>query len=62
MKNRKCFITLNHINGWKVVLDYKYHIDCTKPIFNSDDITETGLSMCKSYCKNNDLEVIRICQ
>lgn len=62
MKNKKCFITLNKIDGWKVVLEHKNHVDCTKPIFNSKDLTNIGLNICKMYCKYNNLDVIRICQ
>ena len=58
---QKAFIVKNYSNGWKVVLDGK-HVDCTKPVYDSCDTTEIGLSLCRKYCTENDVLVIRECQ
>lgn len=58
---KKAYIILNHLKGWKVVLDGR-NVNCTKPIFNSRLTNNKGLEICKKFCKNNNIEVIRICQ
>ncbi len=58
---KKVYITLNHYEGWKVVLDGRV-VDSTKPIFHSMNITIKGLNMCRNFCKENNYEVIRECR
>ena len=61
MKKNKVYIVKNYIEGWRVVLDRK-HVDCTNPIFHSHDITEKGLQICREFCVENNLEIIRECK
>lgn len=58
---RKVYIIKNYIDGWKVVLDRK-HVDCSKPIYHSHNTSEYGLSLCKRYCVDNGLKIIRECR
>ena len=58
----KGYITLNYRTGWKVVLDANNHVDCSKPIYNSNDLSNAGLNLCQRYCKNNKINVIRVCK
>lgn len=59
---RKGYITLNYRTGWKVVFDVNNHVDCSKPIYNSNDLSNTGLNLCEQYCKNNKINIIRVCK
>lgn len=61
MRKVKVYIVKNSIEGYKIVKDDKKHIDCSKPliIFPFKDYS---LDDVKSYCTNNNLEVIRVCQ
>ena len=56
----KGYITKNHYEGWKVVLDGKI-VDCTNPIFHSHNVNNDGLQMCRNFCMENNIEVIREC-
>lgn len=60
MKKKKCYITLNVKDGWKVVLDGRV-VDCTKPLIQFG-LGEEELEKAKLFCSNSNLEVIRICK
>ena len=60
-KMKKAYITLNYLNGWKVVLD-GVHVDSTKPIFDSGLINDVGLKKCVEFCKNKNIRVIKVCK
>ena len=62
MAKRKAYITKNYVKGWKVILLDGRCVECTNTIFNSHDVTENGLKMCRDFCIGNNLEVIRECQ
>lgn len=56
---KKCYIALNTVKGWKIVLDGK-HVDCSNPVIQFG-LGDNELSRAKEFCKDNNLEVIRIC-
>ena len=58
---QKVYITKNCKNGWKVVAD-GCHVDCGNPLFDSCDTSVKGLVLCRKYCAENNLFVIRECQ
>lgn len=58
---QKAFIVKNYNKGWKVLLNDR-HIDLAKPIYDSCDKTEVGLTLCRKYCAENGIAVIRECQ
>lgn len=58
---KKVYIVKNYFTGWKVVADGTI-VDCVNPIFDSHDTSEKGLKMCRKFCKENNLEVIRECK
>lgn len=63
IKNKKkAYIILNYLNGWKVVLDDVRVVDCTKPIFDSDLINNDGLKMCKKFCNDKNIQIVRVCK
>lgn len=57
---KKCYIVLNVLSGWKVVLDGK-HVDCTKPLATFEK-GQKGLEQAKNFCNENNLKVVRVCQ
>ena len=60
-KTNKVYITLNTSRGWKVIADGK-RVDCGHPLYDSCDASSRGLNLCKEYCANNNLSVIRECK
>lgn len=58
---KKCFIVKNCFKGWKVVR-YGKSVDCSEPVFDSQDTSEYGLNLCRKFCKDNELLVIRECK
>ena len=58
---KKVFIVKNYYKGWKVV-NYGKCVDCTKPAYDSQDVSENGLVLCRKFCIDNGLLVVRECR
>lgn len=53
---KDCYIVLNTILGWKVVLDGK-HIDCSNPLYINKDLKDVV-----NYCNDSNLRILRVCK